>query len=93
MQQKLAEAGDKAQRRYEDETNPNSRTASGLTSAISVGIEAKLQKLTAAFTKFLSIANLANGKHFLSEVLTKLPPQRSHPINISDFNPITSWIH
>ena len=93
MQQELAEAGDEAQRRYEDETDPDSRTASGLTSAISAGTEAKRQKLTTAFTKYLSIANLENGKHFLSEILTKLRPQRSHPINISDFNPITSWIH
>ena len=68
MQQELAEAGDEAQRKYEDETDPDSRTASGLTNAISVGTEARRQKLTTAFTKYLSIANITNGKHFLSEV-------------------------
>ena len=72
MQQELVEVGDEAQRRYEDETDPNSRIAASLTSAISTGTEAKRQKLTTAFTKYLSIANLANGKHFLSEVPTNL---------------------
>ena len=72
MQQELTEAGDEAQRRYEEETDPDSHIASGLTSAISAGTDAKRQKLTIAFTKYLSIANLANGKHFLSEVPTKI---------------------
>ena len=72
MQQELAEARDEAQTRYEDEADPNSRIVAGLTSAFSAGIEAKWQKLTTAFTKYLSIANLANGKHFLSEVPTNL---------------------
>ena len=72
MQQELAEAGDEAQRRYEDETDFDSRTAASITSAISAGTEAKQQKLTIAFTKYLSIANSTNGKYFLSEVSINL---------------------
>ena len=62
------EVGDEAQRKYEKEIDEDSRTATGLTSTIIAGIEAKRQKLTTAFTKYLSIANLANGAQFLSEV-------------------------
>ena len=72
MQQELVEAGDEAQRIYEDEMDPDSHTTVGLTSAISAGTEAKRQKLTTTFTNYLSIANLTNGKHFLSEVPTNL---------------------
>ena len=68
MQQELAEVGDEAQRKYEEEKDEDSRTAIGLTSAITAGIEAKRRKLTTAFTKYLSIANPANGAQFLSEV-------------------------
>ena len=53
MQQELAEAGDKAQRKYEEEIDEESRIATGLTSAIIAGIEAKRQKLTTASTKYL----------------------------------------
>ena len=68
LQQELAEAGDEAQRKYEEETDKNSRATIGLTSAITADIEAKQQKLTTAFTKYLSIVNPANGTQFLSEV-------------------------
>ena len=68
MQQELAEVGDEAQRKYEEETDEDSCTVTGLTIAITAGIEAKRQKLTTAFTKYLSIANPANGIQFLSEV-------------------------
>ena len=39
-----------------------------MTNAITAGTDAKRKSLTMAFTKFLSIANPANGKEFLSEV-------------------------
>ena len=39
-----------------------------MTNAITASIDAKCKSLTTAFTKFLSIANPANGKEFLSEV-------------------------
>ena len=68
MQQELAEAGNEGQRNYKEETDEDSRTATGLTTAITAGIEAKQQKLTTTFTKYLSIANPANGTQFLSEV-------------------------
>ena len=54
--------------RYEDETNADSRTAFGITNAITASTDAKRKSLTMAFTKFLSIANSANGKEFLSEI-------------------------
>ena len=68
MQQELAEVGNDAQRKYEEETDEDSRTATGLTSTITAGNEAKRKKLTTAFTKYLSIANPANGTQFLFEV-------------------------
>ena len=68
MQQELAEAGDETQRKYEEERDEDSRTATDLIIAITADVEAKQQKLTTAFTKYLSIANLANGAQFLSEV-------------------------
>ena len=39
-----------------------------MTNAITVGTDAKRKSLTTAFTKFLSIANPANRKEFLSEI-------------------------
>ena len=39
-----------------------------MTNAITAGTDAKRKSLTTAFMKFLSIANPANGKEFLSEV-------------------------
>ena len=64
--------GDEAQRKYEDETEADCRTAAGLTSVITAGIEAKRQKLTTAFTKYLLVANPHNGDSFLSEVLLQI---------------------
>ena len=40
----------------------------GLTNAVFAAMEAKRQKLSFAFTKYLSIANPANGASFLMEV-------------------------
>ena len=62
------EAGDEGQRRYEEETPRRRRTAEGLNAAINGAMEAKRKALTAPFTKFLAIANPANGKNFLPEV-------------------------
>ena len=56
-QQDLAEAGDDAQRKYEDEMEEALGTSKGLIAAIFVTMEAKRQKLSASFNKLLIIAN------------------------------------
>ena len=66
------EAGDEGQRRYEEETHRRKRTAEGLNAAINGAMESKRKALTAPFTKFLAIANPANGKNFLPEVIALL---------------------
>ena len=60
------------QQKYKDETEADCRTTTGLTSAITARIEAKRQKLTTAFTKYLPVANPHNGDTFLSEVLLRI---------------------
>ena len=54
--------------KYEEDTDEDSCITTGLTSAITAGIEAKQQKLITAFTKYHLIANPANGAQFLSKV-------------------------
>jgi hypothetical protein len=68
MQQEIAEAGDKGQRRYDEETPPQLRMDNGLSTAINSTIEAKKAKLTTPFTKYLAISNLTFGLDFLHEV-------------------------
>ena len=68
LQQDIAEAGDEAQRKFEDEHDKSSRSAAGLRGAIVATMEAKRKQLNTPFTKFLSIANPHNGANFLIEV-------------------------
>ena len=68
LQQDIAEAGDKAQRKFEDEHDKSSRSAVGLRGAIVATMEAKQKQLNTPFTKFLSIANPHNRANFLIEV-------------------------
>ena len=68
MQHEITEAGDEGQRRYKDETPRRRRIANGLMKAINGAMDAKRKTLSAAFTKYLSISNPANGKQFLMEV-------------------------
>ena len=68
LQQDIAEALDKAQRKFEDKHDKSSRPAAGLRRAIVATMEAKRKQLNTPFTKFLSIANPHNGTNFLIEV-------------------------
>ena len=68
MQQEIAEARDKGQRRYDKETLPQLYMGNGLYVAINIAIKAKKAKLTIPFTKYLAISNLAFGPNFVHEV-------------------------
>ena len=68
LQQDIAEAGDEAQRKFEDEHDKSNRSAAGLRGAIVAAMEAKRKQLNTPFTKFLSIANPHNDANFLIEV-------------------------
>ncbi|KAG0574790.1 hypothetical protein KC19_VG291500 [Ceratodon purpureus] len=63
------EAGDEGQRRYEEETPRRRQTADGFNAAINGAMELKRKALTAPFNKFLAIANPANRRNSLPEVL------------------------
>ena len=73
LQHDIAEAGDDAQRRYEEETPVESRSASGLRAAINAAMDAKKAKLNTPFTKYLAIANPHNEVSFLLEVCSSIP--------------------
>ena len=68
LHQDITEAGDKVQRKFEDEHDKSSRSAADLRGAIVAAMEAKQKQLNTPFTKFLSIANPHNGANFLIEV-------------------------
>ena len=68
FQQEIAEAADEAARKYYDETAPEDRSDTDVTSQMRAAARNKQQSFRGQFAKHLAVANPKFGDKFLQEV-------------------------